>query len=137
MNDRLPILEIDGTAFDDLAGFYEEVSRKLVPGSFWGRNLDAFNDILRGGFGTPEGGFVLRWLNAERSKEQLGFPETVRYLERKLHTCHPQNVSYVTEDLATARRGEGQTLFEIIVEIIGCHGLGGTESEDGVVLELA
>jgi RNAse (barnase) inhibitor barstar len=69
-----PTLEIDGAAFDDLAGFWDEISRKLIPGSFWGRNLDAFNDILRGGFGTPEGGFVLRWLNAKHSKEQLGLP---------------------------------------------------------------
>jgi RNAse (barnase) inhibitor barstar len=132
-----PVLEIDGAAFDDLAGFYEEVSRKLIPGSFWGRNLNAFNDILRGGFGTPEGEFVLRWLNAERSKNQLGFPETVRYLERKVQTCHPQNVSSVTEDLAAARRGEGQTLFEILVEIIRHHGSGGDEAEDGIELELA
>jgi RNAse (barnase) inhibitor barstar len=132
-----PVLEIDGAAFDDLAGFYEEVSRKLIPGSFWGRNLDAFNDILRGGFGTPESGFTLRWLNAQRSRERLGFPETVSYLERKLHICHPQNSSYVAEDLAAARRGEGQTLFEILVEIVRTHGSGGEEAEDGVELELA
>jgi len=79
----------------------------------------------------------LRWLNAERSKRQLGFEETVRYLERKIHTCHPQNVGYVTEDLAAARRGEGQTLFEILVEIIASHGPGGDEAEDEVTLELA
>jgi len=132
-----PVREIDGAVFDDLAGFYEDVSRKLVPGSFWGRNLDAFNDILRGGFGTPEGGFLLRWLNAERSKHQMGFPETVRYLERKVRTCHPQNVSYVTEDLARARRSEGHTLFDILVEIVRCHGPGGDEADDGVALDLA
>ena len=51
-----PTLEIDGTRFDTLEGFYDEVSRQLIPRSDWGRNLDAFNDILRGGFGTPEGG---------------------------------------------------------------------------------
>ena len=140
MNAEKRILEIDGAAFDDLAGFYEEVSRKLIPGAKWGRNLDAFNDILRGGFGTPEGGFVLRWLNAERSKRQLGFEETVRYLERKVRTCHPRNVGYVTEDLAAARRGEGPTLFDILVEIVGSHGPGGDEAgwshaRPGVVVE--
>ena len=61
----------------------------------------------------------------------------MRCLERKLQTCHPQNVSYVTEDLAAARRGEGQTLFEIIVEIIRVHGPSGEEAEDAVELELA
>jgi RNAse (barnase) inhibitor barstar len=64
--------EIDGARFSDVAGFYEEVSRVLLSGAKWGRNLDAFSDILSGGFGTPEEGFVLRWRNSERSKQQLG-----------------------------------------------------------------
>lgn len=63
--------EIDGARFDNLDGFYDEVSRVLVPGVFWGRNLDAFNDILRCGFGTPEDGFTLRWANHELSRERL------------------------------------------------------------------
>jgi hypothetical protein len=40
----------------------------------WRGNLDAFNDILRGGFGTPEDGFVFRWLDAQRSRQALGDP---------------------------------------------------------------
>src|SRR5437667_7339532 len=34
----------------------------------WQGNLDAFNDLLRGGFGTPEGGLILVWLNSEASR---------------------------------------------------------------------
>ena len=52
---------IDGRRFSTLEGFYEEVDRVLIPGSKWGRNLEAFNDILRGGFGTPDEGFILIW----------------------------------------------------------------------------
>lgn len=53
--------EIDGARFTTLEGFYDEVSRVLIPGASWGHNLDAFNDILRGGFGTPPGDrFTLR-----------------------------------------------------------------------------
>ena len=51
--------EIDGDNFSSIDEFYDEISRVLVPGVEWGRNLSAFNDILRGGFGTPEGGFLL------------------------------------------------------------------------------
>ena len=54
------VYEIDGAGFSSLEGFFDEVSRKLIPHAIWGKNLDAFNDILRGGFGTPEDGFVLR-----------------------------------------------------------------------------
>ncbi len=66
-----PVLEIDGARFSDRASFYAEVSEQLIPGASWGGNLDAFNDVLRGGFGTPGGGFVLRWKNAELSRERL------------------------------------------------------------------
>ena len=37
----LPVLEIDGARFNDLEGFWDEVSRQLIPGAEWGRNLDA------------------------------------------------------------------------------------------------
>lgn len=73
------VYEIDGRDFTTLEEFYEVVSRVLIPSAQWGHNLDAFNDILRGGFGTPDGGFVLRWVNAAVSREQLGYPEMRRY----------------------------------------------------------
>jgi RNAse (barnase) inhibitor barstar len=63
---------LDGRRFATLEEFYEEISRVLIPGAAWGRNLDAFNDILRGGFGTPDDGFRLRWKNASLSREKLG-----------------------------------------------------------------
>jgi RNAse (barnase) inhibitor barstar len=40
-----------------LEAFYDEISRVLVPGHDWGRNLDAFEEILKGGWGTPAEGF--------------------------------------------------------------------------------
>jgi len=64
--------EIDGRNFSTLDGFYDEVSRVLVPGATWGRNLDAFDDVLYGGFGTPEDGFVVIWKNHDLSREALG-----------------------------------------------------------------
>ena len=94
------IYEIDGAAFLTLEGFYAEVSRKMVPDAEWGHNLDAFNDILRGGFGTPEDGFVFRWKNSEPSRKRLGCPETVRQLELRLQRCHPTNNGRVPEDPA-------------------------------------
>ena len=133
-----PVIEIDGRAFDDLPGFYDEVSRKLVaPGQVWGRNLDALNDVLRGGFGTPEGGFVLCWRHSLRSRECLGQSSMVRHLEAVLSRCHPSNVPAVRERLEVARRGEGPSLFDELVSIFRRHGAGGRESEDGIELEFA
>ena len=131
-----PVYEIDGEKFSTEEEFYAEVGRKIIPGASWGQNMDAFNDILRGGFGTPEGGFVLRWKNSSRSRERLGYPETVRQLEIMLTRCHPAHRSRVSAELASARNGEGPTVFDTLVEIILVHGRAGTEAEDGVELKL-
>ena len=64
--------EIDSTNFSNREEFYDEISTKLIPGREWGRNLDAFNDILNGGFGTPEEGFVLVWRNSNISRRKIG-----------------------------------------------------------------
>ncbi len=44
---------LEGRYITSRESFFDEVSRVLIPGAKWGRNLDAFNDVLRGGFGTP------------------------------------------------------------------------------------
>jgi hypothetical protein len=43
----------------------------------------------------------------------------------------------VRADLESALRGEGKTLFQILIEIIRTRGPGGEEEQDGVELELA
>jgi len=45
-------IEIDGRNFSNLKDFYDEVEQKFTFNLGWkiGRNLDAFNDIMRGGF---------------------------------------------------------------------------------------
>ena len=131
------IYEIDGRDFNTLEEFYNIVSQRLIPGVDWGRNLDAFNDILRGGFGTPEGGFVLRWVNSALSLDRLGHGETVRQLEHRLSHCHPANCPVVTAELQRARQGIGPTVFDWLVEIIEVHCAGGSEQENGVELILA
>jgi RNAse (barnase) inhibitor barstar len=131
----LPVLIIDGACFSDFDGFTREFSRLLCHHT-WRGNLDAFNDLLRGGFGTPDNGWVLRWLNSELSRSALGYEATIQRLEQVLLICHPSNRSKVEIRIGGARRGEGPTLFNEIVDIIRDHGPGGEESEDGILLEL-
>jgi len=131
------VYEIDGLRFSTLEEFFVEVSRVLIPGADWGHNLDAFNDILRGGFGTPEAGFTLRWSNHTLSRERLDYPETVRQLELRLGHCRPSNRASTAGELAEAQAGRGPTVFDWLVEIIKDHGSGGEQAGDGVVLVLA
>lgn len=126
---------IDGACFTSLEEFFTHF-QSLALNGVWGRNLDAFNDVLRGGFGTPDGGFTLVWKNHLLSKERLGFSETQEVLKRRLRTCHPCNVEAVKADLAKAEHGEGGTVFDWLLDIIKEHGPGGSEQEDGVDLVL-
>lgn len=128
--------EIDGTRFSTLEEFYDEIGRVLIPGAYWGRNLDAFNDILRGGFGTPDKGFVIVWKNSDESRKILGYPETVRQLTFRLKCCHRRNRNQVRKDLERAKSGTGPTVFDWLVNIIQDHGPGGSQQQDGAELVL-
>lgn len=127
---------LDGSKVTSLETFFDQVSDTLIPGAYWGRNLDAFNDILRGGFGTPDEGFILRWTNSEASRACLGYAETVRQLEKRLERCHPTNRDRVRADLSQAQKGKGATVFDWLVEITRCHDTGGEEAADCVRLVL-
>jgi hypothetical protein len=131
-----PVRAIDGARIEDLDGFYDEISREVIPGATWGRNLHAFNDILRGGFGTPDGGFIFLWKNAARSRRALGYAGTVRWLRGLPKVVHPTNVEERRRQIALALAGEGETLFDLLVGIVRSHGPGGAEAEDGVDLVL-
>ena len=115
-------IEIDGNKFSNLNEFYDEIELKLTNGLDWkiGRNLDALNDVLDGGFGVHEinENIELIWLNSGKSKSDLGWNETILYLKEKLKKCHPTNKPSVKSDLKDAESRKGQTLYEIITELI-------------------
>src|SRR5258708_17742519 len=119
MKRRVSSIEIDGERILDTAGFYTMIGEAVNgPGGYFGRGLDSLNDCLRGGFGTPEDGpFSFVWRNSQRSRIALGYPETVRQLERRLARCHPSNRPRVHQELASALRGEGSTVFDWIVGV--------------------
>jgi len=66
---------INGDAFSTLEGFYSEIDKVLTKDLNWdtGHNLDAFNDLLRGGFGVYEyeEPIKLIWQNSDKSKVDL------------------------------------------------------------------
>lgn len=142
-----PIYVIDGDHFSDLEGFYDEVEKYLIPDVEWGRNLDSFNDILRGGVGLPRT-FILIWKNSEKSRLTLGFEETVKFWqevkERSIRTDlmierkrHPENkdvkdailiekilekdkvwLAKLDEKINLARQGQGTTVFDWLLDMI-------------------
>ena len=83
---------IDGHRFSNMAGFYDEVEQVFICGLDWkiGRNLNAFNDILRGGFGRHEYGqpIHIQWLAYEKSVRNLGKETMDTIVEIILDTDH-------------------------------------------------
>lgn len=136
MTSDLPVLTLDGTRFGDFDGFTREFST-LLDGHTWHGNLDALDDVLRGGFGTPANGWVLRWTGSESSRAALGHEAAARRLEDLLGRAHPSNRAALAARLDDARRGVGPTLFDEVVAVIREHGPGGREAEDGIRLELS
>ena len=116
---------IDGNNFSTLSEFYEEAEKKLTRGLDWkiGRNLNAFNDVLRGGFGVHQfgGPLKIKWINSDKSKKDLGWAETVKYIREQLTNCHPSNIPSIKKDLKKAENKKGEILFDIIVGIIRSH----------------
>ncbi|MBO4580397.1 MAG: barstar family protein [Clostridiales bacterium] len=113
---------IDGNNFSNEEGFYGEIDRLLTSGLDFktGHNLNSFLDILRGGFGVHEYGEPLKitWINAAKSREDLGYDETLRHWEKILTRCHPSNAAGVRKKIGDAKNHQGKTLFDTITEII-------------------
>ena len=89
------VLVIDGNNFKILEEFYSEADKVLTKNLTWdtGHNLDAFNDLLRGGFGVHdyEEPIKLIWKNSAKSKSDLSMMK------------------------------HGETLFDILTSIIKDH----------------
>ncbi|QRA42066.1 ribonuclease inhibitor [Chryseobacterium cucumeris] len=123
-NNTRKMIVIHGGHFSSLGGFYEEASNVLMKDTDWKvGTLDGFDDILYGGFGVIEGKEKIEiiWKEAEKSKEDLGFKATREFYENKIRQGKPFNIKLIQRKLDELTEGKGQTLFEILVEIIESH----------------
>ncbi|MET9570536.1 barstar family protein [Streptomyces virginiae] len=108
--------------------FWRVTGESIGCGGYFGRNLDAFADCLRGGFGTPDDGdFVIEWRDHEASRQNLG-PRDCSSGQMWLARCQT-NKDRMGAGLAEARAGRGgPTAFGWLVEIIARGTSGGPAS---------
>lgn len=112
---------IDGDKFSNFKGFCKEFSDIVLSGKYdWHGSLDAFNDILFGGFGDieDEEQYTIIWRNSAKSKIDLGYSETIAKLNEKLNNCHQSNVEEVIQEIKDAKMNKGPTIFDWIEETI-------------------
>jgi hypothetical protein len=109
------VLRIDGANFPNLKGFYDEVERVTLRRPLRERTLlglgEGFDEVV-----LEKGPVAVAWVNSQKSREDLGYPETVRQLEIELNVCSPTLGDQIREDLDLARRGEGSTVFSWLTQ---------------------
>nr|WP_262920659.1 ribonuclease inhibitor [Chryseobacterium timonianum] len=123
-NNTRKMIVIHGGHFSSLDGFYEEVSKVLMKDTDWKvGTLDGFDDILYGGFGAFENKDKIEiiWKESQKSKDELGLKATQEFYENKIKQGKPFNIELIQQKLDDLNAGKGQTLFEILVEIIKSH----------------
>jgi hypothetical protein len=62
--------------------------------------------------------YTLIWRNSEESRRQLGHAETVRQMEQRKVWRFPFGDCTAVSDIDAARRGEGPTVFDWLIEMI-------------------
>jgi hypothetical protein len=78
---------LDGARMTSVDALYDEVQRVLCPGfSGFGRNWDAFRDVLRGGFGAYElnENIGIRIISKKKAKKTLPksqWRKLIRFIE--------------------------------------------------------
>ncbi len=116
-----PSFVINSSNFDNLEGFYTHIYALMDWQEDWepAHNLDALNDVLYSGFGAEP--VTLIWEDFTKSENDLGITATQAFYQNKIKQGKPYNIDWAKEQLNALMTGEGQTLFEIIVEIIQSH----------------
>ncbi|TDD45565.1 hypothetical protein E1263_38395 [Kribbella antibiotica] len=76
--------EVDGTHITNIEGFYCALGEAINgPGGYFGWNLDAVNDCLRGGFGA-QAPFHLTWHHSTTARTDFGYLLTL-LAEHQVH----------------------------------------------------
>lgn len=118
-------IKIEGKSIHNISSFYKEINRVLMYNEDWqiGDSLDAFNDLLYGGFGVlgEYSQVDMIWADIDFSREALSYNTTKLYYLEKLKPDSVFNKGYFEQQLNELEAGTGKTYFDIVMEIITEH----------------
>ena len=119
------VLVLQGSAVTDIPSFYAEINRVFMADEDWqlGHSLDALDDMLYGGYGVLAGheSATVIWQDIEQTRSALGVETTRAWLQAKLDAEGTFNVRTIAAQLEALDAGEGQTYFQIVMEIFAAH----------------
>ena len=127
-----PNFIIDGSKFTTLEEFYEHICTDFSLPLWWGKNLDAFDELFHSDL-LPLNGYSIRWINISLSKQRLGYEETTRQLTKRLETSHPDHIPNIRKELENANKNLGPTVFDWLVEIISDYSRTIKETENSII----
>jgi hypothetical protein len=84
-------------------------------GGEWNGNLNAFNDYLSW---PEEEEYEIELRESAKCVAALGHQAMAEWLRECAETCHPSSVEQMRTRLAAAEAGQGETLFDVIREIV-------------------
>jgi len=116
---------IEGGNINDISSFYAEINRVFMVGETWalGESLDALNDMLHGGYGVIANSahVIVTWKNMDASRGALGPDTTLRFLRARLQERENFNNRSIASQIAALERGEGDTYFDIVMDVFSDH----------------
>ena len=122
--DKVFRIVIHGADVIDIPSFYRQINDQLMRDEEWtiGDSLDAFNDLLYGGFGAAHDSDVLEieWRDIGASRDALGVDATRDYYRAKIADGRFDSELFRAK-LRALESGRGATYFDMLMEIIGDH----------------
>lgn len=112
---------IDSDKFENLEQFLKYMSAVLLDSSYNHsiKSLDAFADVLEGGFGIFQENedIKVKWKGVKKSKKDLGAEETLNYFNSILNDCHPTAKAEIKEQIIFTQTDDRYNLFYFILDI--------------------
>lgn len=103
---------IDGNKFSTYESAYIEIKSVLSEGKE--KNVLSIREIAKKYINTDNDTIV--WINSDKSKKDLGYEETVKYLKKRLQTVPVHELVLTLQEIKKAEQFTGPTMFDKIVE---------------------
>ncbi len=112
---------LDGSKINNLNDFFKQFGEMVNgPGGYFGKDLASFDDCLFGGYGL-EGDTIIFWKNSDISKNIFDHEALNAWSEEQIQMKNyldEEGLSYFKNLITTSLKGEGPSLFDIILESI-------------------
>lgn len=103
---------IDGNKFSTYEKAYIEIKSVLSDGEE--KKVLSIRELANKYINTDEDTVV--WINSDKSKIDLGYEETVKYLKKRLQTVPLHELVATLQEIKKAEQCIGPTMFDLIIE---------------------